>query len=104
MAASEGPTVDVDVQPLEPEPEQDPQSGQPRSQQHALPGFRPVDLFGGAMSSHICSRFVDVATFRQVPDSQEVFVDTASLGSLTVELLERQGVSHNPTFVLVSGC
>ena len=67
----------------EPEPELEP----------ALPRFRAVDLFGGAMSSQICSRFADVSTFRQVPDSQEVFVDTASPGSLTLELLERQGAT-----------
>ena len=42
------------------------------------------------MISHICSRFADVSSFRQVPDAQEVFVDTASEGSLTLELLERQ--------------
>ena len=53
------------------------------------PGFRRVALFGGAITSQICSRFADVSNFRQVPDAQEVFVDTASEGSLTLELLER---------------
>ena len=71
----------------EPEPEQEPRSPEPV----AIPRFRKVELFGGAMSSQLCSRFADVSTFRQVPDSQEVFVDTASQGSLTLELLERQG-------------
>ena len=74
----------------EPEPEPEPES-EPAQVAEPPAGFRRVELFGGAMSSQICSRFADVSTFRQVPDSQEVFVDTASSGSLTLELLERQG-------------
>ena len=75
----------------EPEPEPEPEPvPQPE------PRFRRVDLFGGAITSQICSRFADVSNFRQVPDAQEVFVDTASEGSLTLELLERCA-GLNPT-------
>jgi hypothetical protein len=89
--SADGVAAEAERQP-QPEPEQEPQS-----QQAALPRFRAVELFGGAMGSQICSRFADVATFRQVPDSQEVFVDTASQGSLTLELLERQGAPCDST-------
>ena len=53
-------------------------------------GCKAVQLFGGAMSSVVGLRYADVSTFRQVPDAQEVFVDTVGEGSLTLELLERQ--------------
>jgi hypothetical protein len=67
---------------VSPEPEPEPELG-------PEPGCRRVLLFGGAMSSEIGTRFADVSTFRQVPDAQEVFIDTVGEGSLTLELLER---------------
>ena len=89
-------SVEVAAAP-EPEPEQPAAERAPAAAAAGplLPSgpFRAAELFGGAMGSHICSRFADVSTFRQVPDAQEVFVDTASEGSLTLELLERQDAS-----------
>ena len=46
------------------------------------------DLFGGAMRTALPDRFVDVSTFRQVPDNQEVFTDPSSEQSIIVEILE----------------
>lgn len=47
------------------------------------------DLYGGAMSTVIPSNFVDASTFRQVPDTQEVFVSTKDTNdSIIIDLLE----------------
>jgi hypothetical protein len=46
------------------------------------------DLFGGAMRCCMPARFVDVSTFRQVPDNQEVFSDEATGQSVIIEILE----------------
>ena len=46
------------------------------------------DLFGGAMRCCMPLRFVDVSTFRQVPDNQEVFSDEATGQSVIIEILE----------------
>lgn len=47
------------------------------------------DLYGGAMSTIIPSYFVDASTFRQVPDTQEVFVSTKDINdSIIIDLLE----------------
>jgi len=47
-------------------------------------------LFGGAIAATIPARFVDISTFRDVPDAQEVFADEACAESLVVEVLEYQ--------------
>lgn len=48
-----------------------------------------VDLFGGAIVAPIPSSFMDASQFRQIPDNQEVFVDTKTQQSMIVELLEQ---------------
>ncbi|KAI9018680.1 hypothetical protein CLU79DRAFT_759850 [Phycomyces nitens] len=46
-------------------------------------------LFGGAIVAPIKNSFMDASHFRQVPDNQEVFVDTNTQQSLIIELLEQ---------------
>ena len=45
-------------------------------------------LFGGAVSCCIPAEYVDVSSFRQVPDNQEAFSDPQSDRSVIVEILE----------------
>ncbi|KAL3901984.1 MAG: hypothetical protein SGCHY_000165 [Lobulomycetales sp.] len=47
-----------------------------------------VGIFGGALQVSLPGHFVDVSTLRQVPDNQEVYVDSTSDMSLIIELLE----------------
>jgi hypothetical protein len=47
-------------------------------------------LYGGSLVSTLPSSFKDVSLFRQVPDSQEVFVDETSADSMVFDLLEQQ--------------
>mmetsp|Transcript_14795 Transcript_14795/g.14894 ORF Transcript_14795/g.14894 Transcript_14795/m.14894 type:complete len:248 (+) Transcript_14795:100-843(+) len=49
-------------------------------------------LFGGAITIMLPSSFQDVSVIRQVPDNQEVYVDSLSDMSVIIELLE-----HEPT-------
>lgn len=42
--------------------------------------WRPVALFGGAITANIPERFIDVSDFRPVPDHQEVLVLAATAG------------------------
>ncbi|EME39846.1 hypothetical protein DOTSEDRAFT_74672 [Dothistroma septosporum NZE10] len=48
-----------------------------------------VDLFGGAIVAEIPSTFQDVSTIRQVPDNQEVYLDSEGFTSITFDILER---------------
>lgn len=48
------------------------------------------DLFGGAISADLPSRYVDVSDFRPIPDNQEVWADASRDESVVVEILERQ--------------
>ncbi|KAJ3149838.1 hypothetical protein HK101_002007 [Irineochytrium annulatum] len=46
-------------------------------------------LFGGAIQAAIPSRFIDASNLREIPDNQEVFVDSKGTDqSLIIELLE----------------
>ncbi|PVU97843.1 hypothetical protein BB561_000286 [Smittium simulii] len=45
-------------------------------------------LFGGALSISIAPELLDVSDFRQVPDTQEVFVCSENDDSLIIELVE----------------
>jgi hypothetical protein len=53
------------------------------------------ELFGGAIRIFIPNNFCDVSKFRQVPDNQEVFVDSNSEISIIVELLEAVCVENH---------
>jgi hypothetical protein len=52
-------------------------------------------LFGGSMTAEIPGAFIDVSQIRQIPDSQEVFVDMESNHSIVIELLEMDSTSEN---------
>lgn len=55
-----------------------------------------VPLWGGALSIRMPPRFKDISKFRQVPDTQEVFVDEQTDQSVILELLEyRHDVADN---------
>ncbi|ORZ03191.1 hypothetical protein BCR43DRAFT_482893 [Syncephalastrum racemosum] len=47
------------------------------------------NLYGGAIVCPVKDTFADASEFRQIPDNQEVFVDTETQQSLVVELLEQ---------------
>lgn len=46
------------------------------------------ELFGGALSIELPSRFVDLSQFRQIPDHQEVFADGNTDQSIIIEINE----------------
>ncbi|KAH9265514.1 hypothetical protein BASA83_011110 [Batrachochytrium salamandrivorans] len=50
-------------------------------------------LFGGAISASVPVGYIDASRIRDVPDHQEVFIDTATDSSFIVELLEPQDLS-----------
>ena len=49
-----------------------------------------ISLFGGAAQCILPSGWVDASRFRQVPDHQEVYLDTVSSSSVIIEILESQ--------------
>mmetsp|Transcript_40513 Transcript_40513/g.101786 ORF Transcript_40513/g.101786 Transcript_40513/m.101786 type:complete len:197 (+) Transcript_40513:53-643(+) len=49
-----------------------------------------VELYGGAIVCDLPVSFADASNFRDVPDHQEVWVDTPSDRSFIVEILERK--------------
>ncbi|KAK5173075.1 uncharacterized protein LTR77_003197 [Saxophila tyrrhenica] len=51
--------------------------------------YRNVDLFGGAIAASLPSTYADVSEIRQVPDNQEVYLDTNGFASIVVDILER---------------
>jgi len=56
-----------------------------------MPAPEARELFGGAASTVLPLRFVDISLLRQVPDNQEAFVDCRTDDSVVVELLELHG-------------
>ena len=51
--------------------------------------MKKIELFGGAMICNIPSTFIDCSDFRQIPENQEVFVDSSTTDrSLIIEILE----------------
>ncbi|EKG10665.1 Ran-interacting Mog1 protein [Macrophomina phaseolina MS6] len=51
--------------------------------------FVPIQLFGGAITVELPAGFADVSTFRQVPDTQEVYLDKDGFTSIIFDLAER---------------
>ncbi|KAI8638934.1 hypothetical protein BD408DRAFT_422322 [Parasitella parasitica] len=51
--------------------------------------MQTTELFGGAIVAPVFDSFSDASQFRQVPDNQEVFVDSNTQQSLIYELLEQ---------------
>eukprot|EP00931_Biecheleriopsis_adriatica_P039642 TRINITY_DN22658_c0_g1_i1.p1 TRINITY_DN22658_c0_g1~~TRINITY_DN22658_c0_g1_i1.p1 ORF type:complete len:213 (+),score=49.92 TRINITY_DN22658_c0_g1_i1:79-639(+) len=56
---------------------------------------REVELYGGAISCDLPRSFSDASNFREVPDHQEVWVDTCSDRSLMIEILESKDVTDD---------
>lgn len=52
--------------------------------------FKQVPLFGGAAGCELPINWVDASNVRQVPDNQEVYLDTESEQSVIIEILEFQ--------------
>eukprot|EP00005_Dracoamoeba_jomungandri_P006007 CAMPEP_0174262218 /NCGR_PEP_ID=MMETSP0439-20130205/12845_1 /TAXON_ID=0 /ORGANISM="Stereomyxa ramosa, Strain Chinc5" /LENGTH=194 /DNA_ID=CAMNT_0015346891 /DNA_START=208 /DNA_END=792 /DNA_ORIENTATION=- len=57
--------------------------------------FETKDLYGGAITCIIPTRFFDVSKIRQVPDHQEVFTDIDTDASLIIELNSRVASSSD---------
>jgi Ran-interacting Mog1 protein len=55
--------------------------------------FTAAKLFGGAITASIPSTFIDASDLRQIPDNQEVFVDSNGLASITFDILEKVDTS-----------
>ena len=53
------------------------------------------DLYGGALRVKLPNTFTNASEMRQIPDHQEVFVDTRTDSSWIVEILE-QAESSDP--------
>jgi hypothetical protein len=64
-------------------------------QQQQLEQLKPAQLYGGAITTALPSRFVDVSQMRQVPDHQEVYVDMNSDQSIIFELLSMDDVAND---------
>ncbi|CAE7270531.1 mog1 [Symbiodinium natans] len=57
-----------------------------------MAGGHEVPLYGGAMVCELPRTMTDSSVFRQVPDHQEVWVDTSSDRSVMIEILEQKEV------------
>lgn len=53
------------------------------------PSFTLHPLYGGALACLFPSTFTDASELRQVPDNQEVYLNSHGYTSLVVEILER---------------
>ncbi|KAJ9647044.1 hypothetical protein H2201_007212 [Coniosporium apollinis] len=51
--------------------------------------FKSTPLFGGAITVDLPSTFSDVSNIRQVPDHQEVYLDSNGFTSVMFDILER---------------
>ncbi|XPS91459.1 hypothetical protein M3J09_000877 [Ascochyta lentis] len=52
--------------------------------------FTDTLLYGGAITVDLPSNFADTSQIREVPDHQEVYLDTNGYSSIVVEILEYQ--------------
>lgn len=76
--------------------------------------FKPVELFGGALAVELPPTFADVrqvshiprpadltnqshSTIREIPDHQEVYLDSHGYTNVIFEILERVGADIAPT-------
>ncbi|KAF1920365.1 hypothetical protein BDU57DRAFT_12326 [Ampelomyces quisqualis] len=50
--------------------------------------FTNTPLFGGAITVDLPSNFADTSQIREIPDHQEVYLDTNGYSSIVVEILE----------------
>eukprot|EP00439_Symbiodinium_sp_Y106_P017752 s5977_g2.t1 len=54
----------------------------------AMAGGHEVPLYGGALTCELPRTLTDASAFREVPDHQEVWVDTSSDRTIVIEILE----------------
>ncbi|KAL9043041.1 MAG: hypothetical protein Q9180_000163 [Flavoplaca navasiana] len=57
--------------------------------------FKPIELFGGAITANLPASYADVSNIREVPDHQEIYLDASGFSSVIIEIAER--VSDPPT-------
>ncbi|KAF2031861.1 Mog1p/PsbP-like protein [Setomelanomma holmii] len=50
--------------------------------------FTNTPLYGGAITVHLPSAYADTSQIREVPDHQEVYLDTNGYSSVVIEILE----------------
>jgi hypothetical protein len=50
--------------------------------------FTNTPLYGGAITLDLPSNFADASQIRQIPDHQEVYLDSNGYSSIVVEILE----------------
>ncbi|KAL1306017.1 hypothetical protein AAFC00_004147 [Neodothiora populina] len=60
-----------------------------------MAAYKSVDLYGGAIRADLPTNFGDVSDIRQVPDTQEVFLDKDGFTSIVFDILERVGEEEN---------
>ena len=56
---------------------------------HAQAQYKSAPLFGGTITCLLPSTFGDVSDIRQVPDNQEVWLDTDGFTSIVFDILQR---------------
>lgn len=56
---------------------------------------KKMKIFGQSFELNIPSSFVDVSSFRHVPDNQEVFVDEQTNQSIMIEIFEMQSFQQD---------
>lgn len=52
------------------------------------PTFRLTPLYGGAITASLPTSFKDASSLRQIPDHQEVYIDSDGYSSIVVDILE----------------
>ncbi|KAL8989491.1 MAG: hypothetical protein Q9177_001630 [Variospora cf. flavescens] len=57
--------------------------------------FKPIVLFGGAITADFPNGYLDVSNIREVPDHQEIYLDASGFSSVIIEIAER--VTQPPT-------
>ncbi|KAF2838479.1 Mog1p/PsbP-like protein [Patellaria atrata CBS 101060] len=64
-----------------------------------MTSFKKCELFGGAITVDLPATFGDVSNIRQVPDNQEVYLDSDGFTSVIVDITQRVEGEHAPTDV-----
>ncbi|KAH7138274.1 hypothetical protein B0J11DRAFT_514006 [Dendryphion nanum] len=50
--------------------------------------FKSTPLYGGAIQADLPTNFHDASTIRQIPDHQEVYIDSNGYSSIVIDILE----------------
>ncbi|KAI9710533.1 MAG: multicopy suppressor of ts gsp1 [Bogoriella megaspora] len=64
-----------------------------------MAAFQSIDLFGGAVKAQYPKNFIDASELRQIPDHQEVYLESDGFTNIVVEFLERPPDLKCPTDV-----